>query len=169
MGHQDILHPRVAQALRELGIRHEVLEVEPEYADTANFCAHYGYPLETSGNAIIVTSTRGPKVYAACVVQATLRVDVNHAVRQLIGASRASFASAEETIELTGMPIGGVTPIGLPPGLPIYVDERILGLEYVMLSAGTRRGKLKTWPDELRKVPGLQYVAGVGLESGNRT
>lgn len=158
-----LLHPLVAKALQALNIRHEVVPVDPEYADTAQFCARYGYPPETSGNAIIVTSTRGPKLFVACVVPATMRLDVNHAVRRLMGASRASFASAEETVELTGMAIGGVTPIGLPPGLPIYVDESIRGLEYVILGAGTRHAKLKTWPEELAKVPNVRFVQGIGM------
>ncbi|MSP79089.1 MAG: hypothetical protein EXR67_06010 [Dehalococcoidia bacterium] len=160
---QPRVHPRVAKALQELGIKHEILFVEPEYADTATFCAHYGFPLETSGNAIIVTSTRGAKQFVACVLPATHRLDVNHAVRKLMGASRASFASAEETVELTGMAIGGVTPIGLPTEMPIYIDETLGALDYVMLGAGTRRAKLKTWPEELAKIPNVTFVRGIGL------
>ncbi len=165
---QPLVHPLVAQALQQFGIRHEIVPVEPEYADTAQFCARYGFPLETSGNAIIVTSTRGPKLFVACVVPATMRLDVNHAVRRLMGASRASFASPEETVKLTGMAIGGVTPLGLPPSLPIYVDEAVRGLEYVMLGAGTRRAKLKTWPDELAKVPNVTFVPGIAMGSQAR-
>ncbi|MSQ13150.1 MAG: hypothetical protein EXR47_03220 [Dehalococcoidia bacterium] len=165
---QQLVHPLVTQALQQFGIRHEVVPVDPEYADTAQFCARYGFPLETSGNAIIVTSTRGPKQFVACVVAATMRLDVNHAVRRLMGASRASFASPEETVELTGMAIGGVTPLGLPPSLPIYVDETIRGLEYVMLGSGTRRSKIKTWPEELAKVPSVTFVQGIGMASTGR-
>lgn len=165
---QLLVHPLVTKALQELGIRHEIVPVDPEYADTAQFCARYGFPLESSGNAIIVTSTRGPKQFVACVVPATMRLDVNHAVRRLMGASRASFASPEETVELTGMAIGGVTPLGMPPSLPIYIDETIKGLEYVMLGAGTRRAKLKTWPEELTKVPNVTFAHGIGMAGQGR-
>src|SRR3989441_11382972 len=112
----------VPAALAGLGIEYERLECDPEAADTVVFCARYGIPPERSANTILVASKKEPKVYAACVVLATTSLDVNHAVRNLLGVSRLSFASAEETVAVTGMLVGGGTPFGLPEGLPVYVD-----------------------------------------------
>src|SRR2546427_130818 len=97
----------VLAALAGLRIEYERLECDPEAADTAVFCARYGIPPERSANTILVASKKEPKVYAACVVLAATSLDVNHAVRSLLGVSRLSFASAEETVAVTGMLVGG--------------------------------------------------------------
>jgi len=157
----DEIEQRVRRVLDGLGLPHEMVEIDPQYADTAAFCAQYGYPLEQSANTIIVASKKEPRQYAACVVKANTRLDVNHTVRRLMDVSRVSFATAEETRELTGMMIGGVTLLALPPDLPIYVDDRIMALDYVILGGGSRSSKIKLVPEALRKLPGLSVVAGL--------
>lgn len=149
---------RALEALTLLGEQYEVIPVDPDLADTAIFCEHYGYPPETSGNTILVASKRGERKYCACVVLATTRLDVNHAVRQLLGVKKASFASAEETQELTGMMIGGVTPFGLPAELPIYVDEQVMVLEEVIVGGGDRSTKLMISPSVFRRMPSVAIV-----------
>lgn len=148
-------------ALARLAIDYERLECDPAAADTAVFCARYGVPPERSANTILVASKKEPKVYAACVVLATTSLDVNHAVRSLLGASRLSFASAEETIAVTGMVVGGVTPFGLPEGLPVYVDEAVMAPEWIILGGGGRSSKLKLAPVALTRVPAVKVVPGL--------
>jgi len=159
----DEIEQRVREVLDGLGLPHEMVAIDPQYADTAAFCAQYSYPPEQSANTIIVGSKKEPKQYCACVVRATRRVDVNHTVRRLLDVSRVSFATADETKDLTGMMIGGVTLLALPPDLPIYVDERIMALDYVILGGGSRSSKLKVPPDVLRRVPNLTVIPGLGL------
>jgi len=96
-------------------------------------------------------------------VLATTRLDVNHTVRRLMDVSRVSFATADETKDLTGMMIGGVTLLALPPEVPIYVDERIMALDYVILGGGSRSSKLKVAPDVLRRLPNAAVVPGLAL------
>src|SRR5262245_59609760 len=110
----DGVAPRDPEALtraevERLGVPFEMLGCDPEFADTAAFCARYGYPPGTAANTIIVVSKKEPRRYAACVVLATTRLDVNHAVRDLLGAHKCSFATSEEMHALTGMTVGGVT------------------------------------------------------------
>src|SRR5215813_14244836 len=124
---------QVIDALDQLGTPYSVIEIDPLFSDTKEFCEKYEYPFEQTSNTIIVVSKKGPKKYAACVVLAHTRLDVNKRVKQLLGATRASFAPAEEVRELTGMEIGGVTPLALPAGLPIFVDERVMSPEWVIL------------------------------------
>ena len=100
---------KIDAAINALGIAYEQISIDPAYADTAAFCEHYGYPLECSGNTIIVASKKEPKQFVACVVLASTQLDVNRRVRKLMGVSRASFATAEEMMSLTGMQVGGVT------------------------------------------------------------
>ena len=121
----------VLKTVANLGLPHEVIEIVPALADTALFCERYGFPMEQSGNTIIVASKKEPKVFVACVVLATTRLDVNKRVRKLMGVSKASFASAQEMEVLTGMEVGGVTPLSLSEGLKLYVDSRIMKLDWV--------------------------------------
>ncbi len=125
------------EVLDGLALSHEMVEIDPQYADTAAFCAQYGYPMEQSANTIIVGSKKEPKRYCACVVRATRRLDVNHTVRKLLGVSRLSFADPEETRALTGMMLGGVTVFALPPDLPIYVDEGLMADVFRVLPGAT--------------------------------
>ena len=126
---------RVLGVLEELGSPFQRIEIDPEYADTADFCQKYGYEPATCANTIVVASKRGPKRFSACVVSGADRLDVNRTVRRLMEVSRASFASASDTVELTGMAISGVTVFALPPGMPVYVDSKLMPLDYVILVA----------------------------------
>lgn len=152
-------------ALESLGLAYTLMPIDPAYADTAAFCAHYGVPLENSANTILVASKKEPKHYAACVVKATNRLDVNHTVRALMRVPRVSFASAEETREVTGMMIGGVTLLALPESIPIYVDDTLMPLEYVILGGGSRSSKIRTTPELFRRVPHARIVAGLSVDA----
>ena len=152
---------RVVEVLGRLGVPYEWIEIDPAFADTAAFCMKYGSPLERAGNTIVVASKKEPRQYAACVVLATTRLDVNHAVRSLLGVSKVSFASADETMALTGMLLGGVTVFALPEDLPIYVDDTLMALDWIILGSGSRSSKIKTSPEVFRRLPNARIVAGL--------
>jgi prolyl-tRNA editing enzyme YbaK/EbsC (Cys-tRNA(Pro) deacylase) len=164
MNEVELLHPTVRSSLENLGIEYEVLPCDPELADTAAFCEHYGVSLEESGNTIIVASKKEPKQYAACLVLATTKLDVNHTVRHLMGAKKLSFANDNETRALTGMAVGGVTVFGLPRNLPLYIDSRVMSLDNVVLGGGNRSCKLKVASKVLENLPGVALVEGLALE-----
>lgn len=153
-------------ALDRLGVPYEVVPCDPAFADTAAFCERYGYPPDHAGNTIVVASKKEPKQYAACVVTATTRLDVNHAVRDLMGVAKVSFATAEEMAQLTGMTVGGVTVFGLPDGTPIYVDARVMALDYAILGTGGRNGKIKVSPEVLRRLPQARMVQDLAVDRG---
>jgi len=154
----EAIEQRVFAVLDALGVGYEVMRIDPAHADTAVFCERYGVPLARSANTILVASKRAPRQYAACVVLATTRLDVNHAVRRLMGVPRLSFAGAEETRTLTGMLLGGVTAFALPPHLPLYVDERVMAPPWVVLGGGSRSCKVRVAPEALRRLPGARIV-----------
>jgi len=153
----------IIAAVSALGVPYELITIDPAYADTAAFCQQYGYPPEHSCNTIIVASKKEPKKFAACVVLATTQLDVNRRVRKLLEVSKASFATAEEMMALTGMRVGGVTPFALPAELPLYVDERIMQLEWVILGGGGRDLKIKIVSEVFRKL-GATIIADLGIE-----
>ena len=80
-----------------------------------------------------------------------------------MGVSRVSFASADDTMALTGMMIGGVTVLALPPELPIYVDEPITSLDYVILGGGSRSLKVKMSPEGLRRLSTVQIIPSLSV------
>ena len=149
---------RVVAVLDGLGVPYELQPIDPAFADTAAYCERYGVPADHAANTIIVVAKKEPRQYAACVVKATTRLDVNRAVRRLLDASRVSFASADETRALTGMLIGGVTVFALPAELPIYVDDQVMALEWAILGSGSRSSKVRVSPEALRRLPGVQVV-----------
>jgi prolyl-tRNA editing enzyme YbaK/EbsC (Cys-tRNA(Pro) deacylase) len=139
----------------------ELFACDPALADTAAFCAAYGFPLEDSANTIVVIGKSDPPVYAACVVLATHRLDVNRVVKQRLGTRKASFASQDETRELTGMAIGGVTAFGLPAGLPLWVDGAVMERQRIVLGGGSRSWKVIAPPSILLTLPNVEIVAGL--------
>ena len=156
--------PAIRAVLAELGLAYEVMVCDPELADTAVFCEHYGHSLEDSVNTIIVKAKTAGERFVACVLLAHTRLDVNKSVRKRLGARRVSFASAEETRRMTGMEIGGVTPVGLPETLPMWVDSRVMDRERVILGAGTRRAKIVVPPALFRSTPATEIVEGLAYE-----
>lgn len=149
----SILHDRVREALDAAAVTYEVLPCAPELADTAEFCAHYGIPADEACNAILVALKTTPRQYVACLVRADTKLDVNKKVSGIVGFKRLSFASSEETAELSGMMIGGVTIPGLPPEVPILIDERVLERPRIVIGGGNRSSKVRLAPGELLKLP----------------
>ena len=142
---------------------YELFPCDPALADTAAFCAHYGFAMGDAANTIVVAGKSSPPVYAACVVLATHRLDVNRTIRQRLGTRKASFASPDETRELTGMAIGGVTAFGLPDGLRVWVDAAVMDRERIVLGGGSRSWKVLAPPSILLTIPGIEVVEGLAF------
>ena len=153
----------VRTALDRIGLPYEAMPCDPAFADTAAFCERYGVAPEDSANTIVVAAKGEPRRHVACVVLATTRLDVNGAVRRRLGVRKASFASADETKELTGMAIGGVTALALPAGMPIWVDEQVMTRPEVVLGGGSRSMKIRVTPEALRHLPDVEIVADLAL------
>ena len=150
--------------LDALGVGYELFACDPALADTAAFCAAYGFDPEDSANTIVVIGKSEPPRYAACVTLAPYRLDVNRAVRDRLGTRKASFAPSEVTADLTGMQIGGVTVFGLPAELPIWVDSRVMARERIVLGGGSRSWKVVATPAILQALPGVDVVDGLATE-----
>jgi len=160
----DHIPPPVRAALNASGVAYEILDCDPDLADTAAFCALYGHAMEDSANAILVKSKTGEERFVACVVLATTRLDVNRTVRKKLGARKVSFADPQETKRVTGMELGGVTPPGLPPELPLWVDTRVMARPFVILGAGTRSAKIRISPEYFRSLPQVEIVDGLAKD-----
>ena len=137
-----------------------VSEIDPELADTAAFCAYYDVGLDISANCVVVEARRAERTwYAACVVLATTRADVNGIVRKRLGARRISFAAMDDAVTLTDMEYGGITPIGLPAGWPVLLDGDVLAAERVIIGSGIRGSKVLAAPQVLASLPSAEVLA----------
>jgi prolyl-tRNA editing enzyme YbaK/EbsC (Cys-tRNA(Pro) deacylase) len=157
-------HPDVIAHLDRLGVVYEVMDCDPALADTAQFCEAYGVAPEESANAILVASKKPEGHHAVCVALAHTRLDVNGAVRRKLGVRKLSFAPAEVTRGLTGQEIGGVTIFGLPAGLPVWLDARVLDCARIVVGAGSRSAKISLDPAQLVGIDGYEFVTDLAVE-----
>ena len=162
----ELLATPVADALRTVDAadleRVSVVEIDPELADTAAFCERYGSPLEASANCVVVAGKRAGEIrYAACLVLATTRADVNGVVKRRLDVRKASFAPMDDAVGLTGMQYGGITPLGLPADWPLLIDTRVATAPELVIGSGVRSGKLLVPGDLLAKLTNAEVIDGL--------
>jgi prolyl-tRNA editing enzyme YbaK/EbsC (Cys-tRNA(Pro) deacylase) len=164
----DLLASTVAETLKSLNGALPadlvgVAEIDPELADTAAFCERYEVPLAESANCVVVAGRRdGETRFAACVVLATTRADVNGVVRRQLDVRKASFAAVDVAVAETAMEYGGITPIGVPASWPVFVDAAVAAAPQVIVGSGVRRSKLTLPGEALGLLPGAVILEGLG-------
>ena len=162
----SLLAPPVYAALSEWPCADEVrvAAIDPALSDTAAFCERYDVAPEESANCVVIAGRRGGETsYAACMVAATTRADVNGLVRRHLGVRKASFGPVDEITALTGMEYGGITPIGLPEGWPVLVDEAVAKTGSVIVGSGIRGSKLRLPGRLLAALASAQVLPGLGI------
>ena len=161
----DLLADPVAAALSGLGDLAGavgVAEIDPGAADTAEFCERYGVSLAESANCVVISGKRdGQARYAACVILATTRADVNNTARRELDVRKASFAAMDLAVAETGMEYGGITPIGLPATWPVLVDALVADTASVVIGSGVRRSKLVLPGKLLASLPNAKVIEGL--------
>ena len=167
----DLLAAPVAKALATMAPesvdRLGVAGIDPDLAGTAAFCEAYGSPLDASANCVVVAGKReGELRYAACLVLATTRADVNGVVRRRLDVRKASFAPMADAVALSGMEYGGITPFGLPEGWPVLVDAAVAAAPELIVGSGIRGSKILVPGDVLAALPGAEVVEGLGKPVG---
>lgn len=148
----DPTEAAVLAHLRGLGADFQTVRIDPAYADTSEFCEHYGYALDDSANCIVVASKDDPPVVAACLNLAPTKLDVNKAVRKHLGVRKLSFAPPDLTKDVTGMELGGVTPFGLPDAVPLLVDAAVTQRDRVIVGGGSRSLKILVDPEVFHRI-----------------
>jgi prolyl-tRNA editing enzyme YbaK/EbsC (Cys-tRNA(Pro) deacylase) len=152
----------VAAALDGWDAEVAVAPIDPTLADTAAFCDTYDVALEDSANCVVIAGRRGSETsYAACVVLATTRADVNGVVRRRLGARKASFAPMDDAVRLSGMEYGGITPIGLPADWPVLIDAAVLKRDVVVIGSGLRASKIALPSAALASLPSAEVIDGL--------
>lgn len=164
----DILAPSVADAIAQLpdsgGIG--VVPIDPDVSDTAAFCTRYDVTADQCANCVVLEARRADRTwFAACVILGTTRADVNGLARRTLDARKASFASMEKAVALTGMEYGAITPIGLPSDWPILIDKAVADSPQVIIGSGLRKSKLVVTGSFLASLPNAKVFDGLGISA----
>jgi prolyl-tRNA editing enzyme YbaK/EbsC (Cys-tRNA(Pro) deacylase) len=162
---KDLLAPTTAEMISSLPDHQNigVTEIDPSLSDTVAFCEKYAIAPDITANCVIIEARRGENSqFAACLVLATTRADVNGLVRRTLDARKASFASMDEAVKQTGMEYGAINPIGLPSAWPIFIDSRIVGLPAVVIGSGIRKSKIILPGKILADLPNVRVLEGLG-------
>ena len=156
--HPELLAKPVTDAIDDVPDA-VVAPIDAELADTEAFCRAYDVALEASANCVIVAGQRAGTVkYAAVMVLATTRADINNVVRRHLDVRKISFAPHQDAVELTSMEFGGITPIGLPGGWPILVDTQVASCPEAVIGSGIRGSKLLVSGAALAALPGAEVL-----------
>lgn len=90
------------------------------------------------------------------VVCGTARID-NRKYKDTFSC-KAQMLAFEETLEVTGHPVGGVCPFALPEGVAIYLDESLKQYREVFPAAGTANSAVKFAIEELEHATQGKWV-----------
>ncbi len=72
--------------------------------------------------------------------------------------TRPRMLGAEETLALTGHPVGGVCPFGLATPLPVYLDVSLRGFDLVYPAAGSLNSSVEVSPERLAELVATGWV-----------
>jgi prolyl-tRNA editing enzyme YbaK/EbsC (Cys-tRNA(Pro) deacylase) len=161
----DLVAEPVASALSGWPHAHEiaVVEIDPELADTAAMSEAYGVDLQASANCVVVMGRReGEERFAACVVRADTRADVNNLVKRTLDVRKASFLAMDRAVAESGMEYGGITPLGLPESWRVLVDAACIEIPVAVIGSGVRRSKLVLPGRLLGELPRAEVLDGLG-------
>jgi prolyl-tRNA editing enzyme YbaK/EbsC (Cys-tRNA(Pro) deacylase) len=120
--------------------------------------------VETAAKALGVEPGRIAKTLAVRVNDRTFLVVARGDARLDNQKSKAQFGGrprmlgAEETLELTGHPVGGVCPFGLATPLFVYLDVSLKAFDIVYPAGGSLNTSVRTSPDRLFELVGERWV-----------
>tara|TARA_B110000263_G_scaffold226936_1_gene218928 strand:- start:1025 stop:1507 length:483 start_codon:yes stop_codon:yes gene_type:complete len=153
--------PKIRQFLESTELKFEIMDCDPELADTKIFCKEYNINLEDSVNAILVKTKAGELKYALCALLATTKLDINNLIKKKLNARKVSFAGSEEAAKITEMSIGGVTPLTLPSNLPLWIDSKVMLRDFIILGGGNRSSKIKISPTIFKFTLNTEIIQGL--------
>lgn len=115
------------------GIKNEIILLEQSSATVELAAAALGREPGEIAKTMALQLKDGTNI-VICIM-GTARID-NHKYKECFGC-KAKMLSFDETLEVTGHPVGGVCPFGLPEGVKVYLDESLKKYETVFPAAGT--------------------------------
>ena len=146
------IRTKIMALLEQQGVPYRLmLHSEPVFTIEAA-AAQRGVVKEEMVKSILLRESKGRRYAMGCVT-GDARIDPQ-AVRSYLSGEwkRLTFANAEEILAVTGCVQGAVTPLGLPPEIPVIFDEAIAGRPRVSISSGDPGAGLELDPQDLIKL-----------------
>ncbi len=147
------LHPsarRVANELRERGVEGPVHQFAVSTKTSADAAAALDCEVGAIASCLVFMLDDEPIVV---VKSGANRVDTT-ALARVAGGERVRQATPDEVREATGQPIGGVSPVGWPQELRVFIDDALAQFSRVWSACGTPNAVFATTFDELRRLTG---------------
>lgn len=145
--------PRVREWLERNAPDLRVIEVEESTATVAEAAAALGVEPERIAKSLTV---RAGELTFLLVTRGDARLD-NHKCKTGFGA-RPRMLGPEETLALTGHPVGGVCPFALETSLPVFLDRSLEQFDLVYPAGGTLTSSVEVSPERLFELVGERWV-----------
>lgn len=148
---------RVQAALEALGLPSRVIEFDESTATAEDAASAVGCELGQIVKTLFFMADGRPTVV---LVAGDQQADTAK-LAQLIGVGRKKLkmGTAEQVLEHTGYPVGGVAPVGHPLPLDVVVDESLHRFEVVWAAAGARNAVFEAKTAALVKAIQGQWAA----------
>lgn len=130
-----------------------IVELETSTATVAEAAAGHG--VEPARIAKTLSLRVGGRV-VLLIVRGDARLD-NRKAKAAFGG-KVSMLGAEEVEAVTGHPVGGVCPFGLPTSIPVYCDLSLKAFDEVIPAAGSTRSALRIAPGRMAELTGATWV-----------
>ena len=120
--------------------------------------------VETAAKALGVEPGRIAKTLAVragdhlflLVTRGDARLD-NRKCKDALGA-RPRMLGPEETLEVSGHPVGGVCPFGLATSIPVYADVSLKAFDVVVPAAGSTHSAVRITPERMAELTAAEWV-----------
>jgi prolyl-tRNA editing enzyme YbaK/EbsC (Cys-tRNA(Pro) deacylase) len=130
-----------------------LIEVEESTATVAEAAAALGVEPAMIAKSLTV---RVGEVTFLLVTRGDARLDNGKCKREL--GARPRMLGPDETLALTGHPVGGVCPFGLATDLPVYLDRSLRPFDLVYPAGGTLTSSVEVTPQRLFDLIGERWV-----------
>ncbi len=141
-------------------VPYEVIEYPSTMRDAAEIAALKGIPPGQMYKTLVVQPPAGvPRAKPMLVmVSADCQLDLKKLAKE-VGAKKLKMATHAEAEALTGLQVGGISPLVLVnKGFAIYLDEAARGHSHIYISAGQKGLNLKVAVKGVLKVTGAGWV-----------
>ena len=155
---KSVEHPsalRVAEELRRRGVAGPFVEFESSTKTAAEAAAALDCEVGSIASSLVFVLDENPVVI---IKSGAFRVDLVEFAR-LAGGDVVRRANADEVRAATGQPIGGVSPVGWPGELRVFIDDALAAYEQVWAACGTPNAVFATNFEELRFITNATAIS----------
>jgi Cys-tRNA(Pro) deacylase len=140
----------VREFLEASGIHREISRFEESTHNSELAARCLGVEVGQIAKTILVLADATP---LAVVISGDRRVDLKK-VRALGHGKKVRLAGPDEVVRHTGFAVGAVSPVPLPPAVPVYLDRSLRRFGTIHPAAGETNSMFSTTPDELLALTG---------------